>query len=82
MMQTIIEFKVGQTYETRSTIDADYVIWAEIVRRTEKSAVIKTSSNPDGKRVKIYRSSFGYEYLMPWGRYSMAPCISAKEVQA
>lgn len=77
------KFEAGKTYVGRSTVDTDYVIWAEIVRRTAKSAVIKTNSNPDGKRVKIYVTHDGKEeYLLPWGRFSMAPCISANRVQA
>lgn len=76
-------FEINNTYATRSAIDADHVIWAKILKRTEKSAVIKTTLNPGGKRVKIHRSHNGdYEYLMPWGRYSMAPCIIADEVLA
>jgi hypothetical protein len=77
------KFEVGKTYATCSPVDADHVVWAEIVRRTDKSAVIKTLTNSEGKRVKIYVTHDGKdEYLMPWGRFSMAPCISADRVQA
>ncbi len=75
------KFEEGKTYYTRANTDSDFIIWAEVVRRTPKMAFIKTNGNDKTHGVKIF-SADGYEYMLPWGRYSMAPCISADRVQS
>jgi hypothetical protein len=80
----MIQFEAGKTYETRSNTDWECIISAEIVRRTDRTLVIKTRTNPEGKRVKIYRSNYNgsaYEYFLPWGNFSLSPVITAKDAR-
>ena len=64
-------FETGKTYSTRSICDADCIFSLTVVSRTAKT--IKTS---DGKSLRIALHE-GNEYVMPFGRYSMAPMIRA-----
>lgn len=70
------QFEIGKTYFTRSICDHDHIIKATIAKRTEK-----TVTTAEGKRfgVKIFED---VEQINPWGRYSMAPIISADMVQS
>jgi hypothetical protein len=71
------KFKPNTTYSTRSICDYDTIISVHIAKRTEK-----TVTDIDGKRygIKVWD---GVEQIMPWGRFSMAPTISAdKELVA
>jgi hypothetical protein len=71
------KFQPNTTYSTRSICDYDTVISVRIAKRTEK-----TVTDTDGKRygIKVWD---GIEQIMPWGRFSMAPTISAdKELVA
>lgn len=69
-------FEVGKTYQGRSIGDHNCVIKVEVVARSAK--FITTG---DGKRlgVKVWD---GAEYVMPWGKYSMAPSVSAAKLAA
>ena len=70
--ETVVRFQVGRTYETRSIADWDCIIRATIERRTDKTVWV------DGKpkRVDVWD---GAECFRPWGRYSMAPIMSARK---
>lgn len=73
----MIKFQTNTTYSTRSICDYDTIISVRIAKRTEK-----TVTDTDGKRygIKVWD---GVEQIMPWGRFSMAPTISAdKELVA
>lgn len=73
----MIKFQPNTTYSTRSICDYDMIISVRIAKRTEK-----TVTDTDGKRygIKVWD---GVEQIMPWGRFSMAPTISAdKELVA
>ncbi len=65
-------FQVGRTYTTRSICDADCIIRISVAGRTAKT--IKTA---EGKTLRIFVDYEGREAVRPWGRYSMAPIISA-----
>lgn len=67
----MIKFQPNTIYSTRSIGDYDTIIIVRIAKRTEK-----TVTDVDGKRygIKVWN---GVEQIMPWGRYSMAPTISA-----
>jgi len=66
-------FKAGETYRTRSICDYDHVISITIASRTK--CFVKTTA---GKRLKVAEYN-GAEAVMPWGRFSMAPTITAAD---
>lgn len=74
-------FEPGKTYTTRSTCNHDCVIAVRIISRTAKSVVmvelINGKPHDEPKRKKIYTDQ-GREYIMPWGQFSMAPCLYAE----
>jgi hypothetical protein len=69
------KFETGKTYSTRSICDHDCIIRVTVVSRTEKS--IKTAT---GKTLRIKAYSDGSECVKPWGSYSMAPIVTARDV--
>jgi hypothetical protein len=68
---TMTKFQPNFIYSTRSICDYETIIIVRIAKRTEK-----TVTDTDGKRygIKVWD---GIEQIMPWGRFSMAPTISA-----
>ena len=69
------KFEAGKTYLGRSPGDYNCVITVKVVKRTAKTIV-----TDEGKRLKVHTSRYdGEEYVMPWGSYSLAPCISAEK---
>lgn len=64
-------FEIGRTYSTRSVGDWDCILSLRVAARTAK-----TITTEDGK---VFRISIinGVEGVMPHGRHSMAPRISA-----
>ena len=68
---TTATFQPGQTYVTRLPGDANIRMAITIERRTAKSIV-----TTEGKRLRIHVAD-GVERVMPDGRYSMAPVLSA-----
>jgi hypothetical protein len=76
---TGLKFQVGKYYETRSIGDANIKIGATILDRTDKTVKVKGT---DGQMKSSYRLTIDYdgnERFYPWGRYSMAPQISADD---
>lgn len=69
-------FTVGQQLETRSIGDHDCIFTGEIIARTKKTVIVKTSIRGE-KRVKIHIDSDGTEYIFPHGQYSMAAIFRA-----
>lgn len=65
------KFEAGKTYTTRSICDHDCVISVTIEKRT---ATVRGESKTF--RVAEYD---GAEFIKPWGSYSRAPIINAKE---
>lgn len=72
------KFEVGKKYSCRSIADRDCIFEFEIVKRTEKTVVIKDGLKE--KRCKIYAEN-EEEYIYPLGKYSMCPTLrSSKEM--
>ena len=72
------KFEVGKKYSCRSIADRDCIFEFEIVKRTEKTVVIKDGLKE--KRCKIH-SENEEEYIYPLGKYSMCPTLrSSKEM--
>lgn len=73
----MIKFQPNTTYSTRSICDNDMIISVHIAKRSKK-----TVTDIEGKRYGITVWN-DVEQIMPWGRFSMAPTISAdKELVA
>jgi len=71
-------FVVGKTYTTRSVCDHDCIISATIVKRTAKTVTLVSGyMGRDQKTFRVSINCDGVEQFAPWGRYSMAPMISA-----
>lgn len=70
------KFEAGKTYQTRSIVDADYMVRVTVVSRTAKT--IKTDK---GKVLRIAEYN-GVEQVKPWGSYSMCPIVGADRVAA
>jgi hypothetical protein len=64
-------FQTGNTYSTRSICDHNCIFSITVAKRTAK-----TITTTEGKRlgIRVYED---IEQVMPFGRYSMAPVISA-----
>lgn len=73
------KFEIGKTYSTRSICNADCVISYTIISRTE-STITATDECGETKRFRINKKLSEFrkaETFLPWGKYSMAPMISA-----
>lgn len=68
--------EAGQTLSTRSLCDYDVVFTVEILDRKKSFATVKDGGTV--KRCKVYEYN-GDEYVMPFGKYSMAPCFYASD---
>lgn len=80
---TTTRFEVGKTYEMRSICDYDCVWFYTILRRTPKTVTmtgISTTGTEQEQTCRI-RIHDGIETIMPLGRYSMAPVLSADKVK-
>jgi hypothetical protein len=75
-MQTS-SFQTGSNYYGRHIGDADLLIKIEVVSRTEKTVKVKLNDTIKSFKVKIHS---GHEYIMPYGRYSMAPSVSSERL--
>lgn len=76
------KFEIGKTYETRSACNHDCIITITVTART---AATITTVNDSGEvqKLRINKKSSEYrnaETVYPWGRYSMAPMISADKI--
>ncbi len=72
------KFIPGRTYQTRSICDYEWIIKITVLSRTK--CFIRTAPGThlaDGKKLKVSIDYDGNESVMPHGRHSMAPCISA-----
>jgi hypothetical protein len=61
----------NQALTTRFIGDSDLFISVVLVKRTEKTAFVKIEKG-EVVRCKIHKYN-GTEFIMPYGRYSMAP---------
>jgi len=63
----------GQTLTTRSLCDYDCIYTVKVLDRKKSFATVSLDRNGgEVKRVKVYEWE-GREYIMPYGKYSMAP---------
>ena len=76
IMEKLIQFEVGKTYETRSIGDYDCIFSYTIVKRTAKQITFMRHGKPITKGVKIHEN---IEYCYPEGNYSMCPVIHANK---
>lgn len=72
----MISFEIGETYSTRMIGDHNAIVRITVAARTAKTIV-----TTEGKRLRIYEYG-GEERVNPYGRYSMAPVISAADTKA
>lgn len=70
------KFETGKTYATRSICDHNAIITVRVTRRTEKTIYAETMKGTKALRVSL---SNGVEQVSPWGRYSMAPLVTAED---
>ncbi|MFP3041907.1 hypothetical protein LQZ19_08800 [Treponema primitia] len=71
------QFEVGKTYKTRLAGDHNLEVTAEILGRTPSTVIALIDGETKG-RFKISLDRFSTEEMIrPFGRYSMAPIISA-----
>lgn len=67
-------FQIGKTYVTRSACDHNCIFSFTILARTAKSVTINVRGKAVRRGLKIWDD---VEHFDPFGRYSMAPVISA-----
>lgn len=73
------KFEIGKTYETRSLCNHDCIIQITVIERTAATLTVKDEMGEIqklriNKKLTEIREA---ETVLPWGRYSMAPMISA-----
>ncbi len=73
------KFVVGKYYETRLITDANTKVGALILDRTDKSVTVRGTDNLMKSKYRLTTDYQGNEMFFPWGRYSMAPQISADD---
>ena len=71
-----MQFQTGKTYTTRSVCNSDCVIAMTIKKRTDKT--VTCTVRGEEKTFRLSKDHYGNECFMPWGRYSMAPIITAR----
>lgn len=72
----VIKFTAGRTYRTRSACDHNCIYGFVIIRRSAASVWIieEGETKVTRRKITVY---LGVETIMPHGRHSMAPVISA-----
>lgn len=70
-------FQVGTTYFCRFICDSESTANFEVIARKGAMISLKSGSEIIRKRVKIWN---GAEFVLPFGRYSMSPILSAEKV--
>ena len=73
------KFVVGKYYETRLITDANTKVGALILEKTDKSVTVRGTDNLMKSKYRLTTDYQGNEMFFPWGRYSMAPQISADD---
>jgi len=71
------KIEVGATYSTSSACDSECIYSVTIVSRTAKTAMVDLGNMGGVKRCKIH-SYNGREYVMAYGKYSMAPSFGPR----
>lgn len=78
MEATAAKFETGKTYATASICDSECIFSMTVIRRTAKTLVVNVDSWGE-KRLRVTVID-GVETVMPLGRYSMAPVITAEKL--
>lgn len=71
------QFKVGETYATRSIADYDTVFSFTILGRTAKTVSLKVRGKIVRRGLSVWQ---GVEQFKPFGNYSMCAIVSADKV--
>ena len=71
----VIKFVPGKTYSTRSICDHNCIFRIGVIKRTAKFLTIRFQGETKRVGVGVYD---GVEQIFPTGRYSMAPCVTAR----
>jgi hypothetical protein len=71
-----MQFQTGKTYSTRSVCNSDCVFTVTIKKRTDKTVTCVVRG--EEKTFRLSKDHYGSECFMPFGRYSMAPIITAR----
>lgn len=71
------QFEPGRSYFCRSACDYDCVWVFCVVSRTAATILVRHEDKTMRLRIARDSARWGCEYAMPFGRYSMAPSISA-----
>lgn len=71
------KFEIGKRYFCRSMVDYDNISEYVVVTRSERMLSLRKVGGSDW-RCKIRQFATGDEYVMPEGRYSMAPMLQRK----
>ena len=75
------KFKPGASYYTRSIGDHNCIFSILVASRTKQTVVAYVDESKTAKRFRISLDYDGNESIMPHGRHSMAPCISAAKTE-
>lgn len=75
------QFQVGTTYYMRSPGDHNCIWTYKVLSRTEKTVKLREEA-PYSRTPKSFRIAMRYEteQVMPLGRFSMAPCLTATKI--
>lgn len=78
---TVKKFEVGKKYTAQFIGDADLKPVFEVLKRTDKTLTVKGENEKESvtKKIEVWNDT---EKIYPYGKYSMAPALSAdKEVK-
>ena len=74
------QFETGKTYTTRSIGDHNCIIAVTVFKRTARTITTRNPLGTDNKTFRIGSYTIdGAEFIKPWGSYSMAPIITARD---
>lgn len=75
----MVKFKKGEHYATRSICDHDCIFRFEVTDRSEKTVTVKSVHGTARRKIRVHS---GAECIMPLGTYSMAPLLTAIDLEA
>lgn len=76
-----VQFEEGRTYSCRSVCDYDSIFRFTVLSRTPKFVVLDRGEGRPPVRVGV-KVHDDVEYVLPLGRYSMAPVLRADREEA
>jgi len=72
--KTMKKFEVGRIYFARSLCDYNCIFSYKILRRTQKTATIKTMCGIKRRKIYVWKD---VETIHPEGKFSMCPVLKA-----